>query len=391
MRTGLDGMQQALEVLLNPQATYSVIHVAGTNGKGTVCHLLSQILSYQGYKVGLVMSPHVNDYRERIQISHNQDLTMISKKHLIQVHESVLSRLPVDHQLTYFEWGVLLALEYFKQQKVDFAVLETGLGGRWDATNVCESVLSAITTIGLDHTEILGDTKEKILEEKLQIIKSGSDFLFCPEDKNLAEQAKKVCLSKKGIFYHFSDFENDLKNLLQEFSFENLKGYQYENLQYALAMAKLLKKKGVDLNLKHFLKNKNLSWPPARLQFLSKEPVILMDGAHNLMGLKALKKVVQKEFGSEYDLIFGTLNNRPFLELASLMRSDYDNYWVRFSAGQRETSEDIYKQAQQQYGGYIFDLDQDLKKRLSQRKIKRPIVLCGSFYLCSQFRDLWES
>ena len=384
MRRGLDGMREALERLGHPECAYPIIHLAGTNGKGSTCTFTAQLLKAAGEKVGLTLSPHVEDYRERVQV----DGQLIPEADLLALHSELVQLLPDDLGLTYFEWTTLLALSYFRDQKVDYAILETGMGGRWDATNACPAILTGITTIGLDHTAILGNTLDKILREKLAIIKEAPDCLFGPQEKSLIEIAKSECAKGSTRLTLMGEWQNTAEPLFCHFP---LTGYLKENLSFAIGLIWILHKQGRLPPPRTFYSHAELSPPPARLAYFPGPPPILIDAAHNHDGLLALKAEVTQRFGDAYTLIFGCLNDRNFAELAGLICSATQNYWVRLDAGDRSTPEDTYSQVQHLYGGEIIDLNNDfLKNQLLATQIN-PIVVCGSFYLCGPFLNIWKS
>ncbi len=393
VRAGLERIEKAMQILGHPDRNYKIIHIAGTNGKGTVCSFIAQLLAKSGYKVGLTLSPHVDDYQERIQVSHqtNSKLGLIPEQDLIDTHEVLLDKLPDSLGLTYFEWGVLLALQYFSDQSVDFAVLETGLGGRWDGSNVItHSVLSGITSIGLDHMDYLGETTQKILMEKLQIVRPKSDFLFFStgsKEGDLLNTAKKFCEERNTKIHfakeHYHCFDRELPK-------DNLPTCFRENLLYALAAGKILEKQGFNIQYDDFLEG-DVSLPPARLETISTHPLIIRDGAHNEPALRLLKAYLEEKLHNDYDLVFGCLKSRDFLKLAKIVLSSHQNYWTEFEAGPRTASKEVYDRAKALYGGEVVSIGNHLKNQLLSRKKSRPVLVCGSFYLCSQFKEMWET
>ncbi len=419
IRCGLERIQAVLPYVDLNLDKQKFIHVAGTNGKGSVCYLITQLLSHSGYRVGLTISPHIEDFRERIQLAlpENPVPTWISEEELLACHEELKERLPKDHQLTYFEWNILLALLFFSKQDLDFIVLETGMGGRFDATNICPAKFSAITTIGLDHMEYLGDTPEKILGEKLQIVKSGSEFLFGPTDASLCKVARAhaekvgakfhaladVCHSERseespGIpggsltAFGMTGFAHRTTDFLNAHSPENLApqawthSYLRENLRFALALAALIDKQGHKINFEAFFKSSKIILPPARLEVVQKNPLIIVDGAHNEQGVLALKEYLARVHDNQYTLIFGCLANRPFLKLAEILKSPVENYWLKFDGFEHTTSDAVYQDVCGQLGGEIVGFDEHLRKILNSSRQDRPIVFAGSLYLCSQVK-----
>ncbi len=391
VRSGLERMREAVALLGHPEEQYPIIHLAGTNGKGTTCQFIAQMLSASGYKVGLTLSPHVDDYRERIQISNpDGGFDHIPPSDLLQAHDLLLQKLPPELGLTYFEWGILLAYVFFAMQKVDFAVVETGMGGRWDASNVtAHSAVSGITSIGLDHQEYLGDSLQKILNEKLQIIKSHSDFVFDPDDPALSEQARQHCTAVGARFHSVPELSRRFEEALP-FRWDHEKRFFREHLLFSLAVGRCLEGQGYRIDYGKFL-SQDLILPPSRLEVISTRPHIIRDGAHNEPALLRLRAYLEETIRGDYDLVFGCLNTRDFMKLAGIIRPSGQCYWARFDAGQRTTEDNVYQQVQKAYGGEVVALEAAFRERLLKRDEDRPIVVCGSFYLCAQFKKMWDS
>ena len=412
VQPGLERMQRALAALGNPQKSLRVIHIAGTNGKGSVCTLTAELLAMSGYSVGLSLSPHIHDWRERIQYyppPHPNPLPalghpppkgggqgegmahFISENDLLHTHQTLLTQLGSDMGLTYFEWSILLALSYFSAQKFDFVVLETGLGGRWDATNVCDSFLSGIVTVGLDHMAILGDTLSKILSEKQCVIKADSDFLFGPTDSQLTAQVHEYCVSVGARFHTQAELQlTPAEQARVEKLFLHKPSYYKNNFLFVLALARILQTRGIRLSVDSFLAVEIPLFPPARCEQISTQPLIVIDGAHNEPALNVLKSFAEQEWHDVYDLVFGCLNDRNVMHLASLILPQSGAiYWAQFLADARGPSRKDYHQAQVQWGGDIVFLDERLKKQLQETS--KPVLVCGSLYLCAQFNDFWRT
>lgn len=303
-RPGLDRMRELLRRMGNPQDKLRYIHVAGTNGKGSVCAVLSSVLAAAGYKTGLFVSPYITDFRERIQINNQ----MIDEKTLA---DAVASTFPLVEQLrgegiviTEFEYVNALQFYIHARAHCDLVVLETGMGGLLDCTNVIQPPLAAvITTIGLDHTAVLGDTIAAIAEQKCGIIKNGSAAFTsrqCPEAMNVIEAAAKrlnVPLIKSealaaeveemtiaGSRFSVGDLSCHLR----------LAGrHQIENALTALSVILWLRgKKLISVSDADILTGLESARNPARLELLRQEPLVLLDGAHNPNGIAALKDAV---------------------------------------------------------------------------------------------------
>lgn len=392
VRPGLERMHKALALLGNPHLKYPVVHVAGTNGKGTSCHFLAQWLSASGYRTGLVLSPHVDDWRERIQISqlpHN-GISPIPEDDLSDVHREVLDCLGGDHELTYFEWGVLLAFYYFARKQADCVVLETGMGGRWDATNVCHSFVAGVTTIGYDHMEYLGNSFEQILAEKLEIIKINSDFLFGLTEPRLVVQARIACENHQARFHHISDFLPHFSEIFHESpAAKRWPSYLRQNLCFSLALGRLAASRFKLVPEAKFLRS-GVQCLPARFEAIHSEPLVILDGAHNSEGLLALKDHLMLNYPEGWDLVFGCLANRDFQALAEIVKSVHRNFWVRFDGGGHTTPDAVYEKVHSWLGGEVVSLNRAFKDLLCQENQDRPIIVCGSLYLCSQFRKWWK-
>lgn len=408
IRPGLERMTSALQDLGSPHKKLQVIHIAGTNGKGSVCHLLTQLLAASGFSVGLNISPHIVDYRERIQIYEKEcELKFpplkvrgglgrgyipryISENELLEIHASLQKSLEQDLGLTFFEYTTLLALVFFAQQKTDFVVLETGMGGRWDATNVCDSLLSGITSIGFDHMTVLGDTLPKILTEKLQIIKNGSHFLCGIEDTDLLRKSREFCRSQKAVYHHCSDFHDQLFEIFNTASqkLEMPEGFK-NNLFFTLALGQILKSLGFNIDLEKFALLPRKYFPPARYETLQDAPLVVVDGAHNEPGLQMLARYFRQTHGYSYDLFFGCLADRDAEDLAALIvPAGGDIFWMAFDGGPRSPDTAHYARAQKTFGGKILSVNPELKEYLSTGT--RPKLICGSLYLCAEVRKMFK-
>lgn len=388
MYAGLDHMQEAVAALGHPEKNFRIVHVAGTNGKGSSCTFLAQILSRSSFRVGLTLSPHVFDFSERIQTAGiaGAALSAIRSDDLVKLHATVSRKLPPDLLLTYFEYSILLALQYFADAKVDIAIIETGLGGRLDATNVCESMLTAITTIGLDHVQILGPTRQDILREKLAIIKSSPHFLFGPSDPDLRAMAREYARGCGSIFHTVDEFFPQPADIKCPLS-----GYLKNNWLFALSLAKILQLQGLKICEPALACSPDLQVPPARLQVLSRNPLIILDGAHNADGLTALKSYLDATFPEGYDLIFGCLSDRDFLGLAQIIRSSHDNIWAGFPSPDRETPDEVFQRAVLALGGVFQRVNDEFIRDFAYLPHHRPTVVCGSFYLCLAFERAWHA
>jgi dihydrofolate synthase/folylpolyglutamate synthase len=275
IKLGLKNITELMEKLGNPQKSFKSAHVAGTNGKGSVCAFLAAILQQQGLKVGLYTSPHLVDFRERIMMNGKK----ISKKDL---SASLAKVKPFIIEHTFFEVVTAMAFLYFKKEKVDIAVVEVGMGGRLDATNIIVPEVSAITNISLEHTDYLGDTIEKIAFEKAGIIKKDVPVVVSENCKGL-DVIKKVA-EEKNTELHLVPTK-EIKSALPG-------NFQYQNASIALKVVDVLKEKGFVIRVDSIAKGLNaVNWP-GRLDFVSKN--VLFDCAHNPDGARVLAQELKK-------------------------------------------------------------------------------------------------
>src|SRR3989338_1552986 len=272
--------QKALEHLGYPHRKFPSVLVAGTNGKGSTVAMLSSILKAAGYRVGMYISPHLLDVRERIQI----DGKMIGKSELISlVNELDLFLKKTKIDLSFFEFMTVMAFLYYARQKVDFAVVEVGLGGRLDATNVLTPLVSVITSIDFDHQRLLGNTLSKIATEKAGIIKSKGTVVAAVSQSKIQRQFQSICKKRKAkLFILGRDFFIE-----PHFELSLLgKAHQRKNAACAIATARLLRRKGWALSEEAIQKGLASTTWPGRLEIIHRKPLVMLDGAHNPAGIQ---------------------------------------------------------------------------------------------------------
>jgi len=315
-RPGLDAMLALDSYLGLPHKSFKCIHVAGTNGKGSTSHMLASVLQQAGYKVGLYTSPHLLDFRERIKVNGS----MIPEQKVvdfISIHKSYFEA----QRLSFFEMTVGMAFSYFKQERVDYAIIEVGLGGRLDATNIITPILSVITNIGLDHTQFLGTTRPKIAREKAGIIKNGVPVVVGEKDAETEYIFDEIAIEKKSPLVYAerisSEYLTDLKG-----------SYQQLNVQTVIAALGFLSIKNItpDIIQKGLLNvvlNTQLS---GRWQILNTSPKIIADVGHNKEGLFFLSKQLQEESFKKLHIIMGFVKGRKTPSLLSLFPEDASYY-----------------------------------------------------------------
>lgn len=305
--------------LENPEKKFKSIHVAGTNGKGSSCHMLASVLQEAGYKVGLYTSPHLKDFRERIKIN-GKKISKKNVKQFIAINKFFLE----EHTLSFFEMTVGMAFHYFAEQKVDIAVIEVGLGGRLDSTNIIVPEVSLITNIGLDHTHLLGDTLEKIALEKAGIIKKGVPVVVS-ETQAETKGIFSMLASQKKSSIVFADQKDKVV-----YPTDLLGKYQTKNVKGVLACLKELtgfkiKKKHITKGLLSVVNNTGLL---GRWQQLGQEPKIICDTAHNKEGLTLVLNQIKQQSFDKLHMVVGFVNDKKLDVILSMLPKDAMYYFV---------------------------------------------------------------
>lgn len=337
-KASLDTTHALLSAIGNPQqGSVKFIHVAGTNGKGSVSHMLASVLQEAGYKVGLFTSPHLKDFRERIRINGQ----VISEQVVI---DFVSKNSTAFEQLkpSFFEMVAALAFQVFRDNQVDMAILEVGMGGRLDSTNVIDPLLSVITNIGLDHTQFLGDSIEKVAAEKSGIIKPNRPVVIGP----MKPSAKAVILERAALnnsksydASHFSvPYQTDLKGL-----------YQRENLKTVVASLEALTEMGIAIapnhrqtGLNRVVKNTGLL---GRWQTIGTQPLIICDVAHNTDGLTHVLDQVAHTPHKELHIVFGMVGDKNIDEILSMLPKNARYYFCAAAIPRALPSRDLQQKA----------------------------------------------
>ena len=311
-RPGLDAMKKLDKQIGKPHGSFKSIHIAGTNGKGSTAHMIASIVQTAGYKTGLYTSPHLLDFRERIKVNGLK----ISKDEVVEFI-SVYKKYFEDEKLSFFEMTVGLAFWYFKKKQVEYGIIEVGLGGRLDATNIIAPVLSVITNIGLDHTQFLGNTHADIAREKAGIIKSKTPVVIGSRDKKTEKIFLEVAKNLAAPIYFNEDSINEFRT--------DLKGtYQSKNIQTAILALNCLpqvnfEKKVIQQGLLNVISNTGIM---GRWQSVNSSPQVILDVAHNKEGLTMIREQLNFiEYGRLY-LVMGFVQGRNVAELLSLFPND---------------------------------------------------------------------
>jgi len=385
----------------NPQNKIKTVHIAGTNGKGSVSHILAAIFQENGYKTGLYTSPHLKDFRERIKINGR----MIEEAFLVDFVEKtkVFSE---KIQPSFFELTFVMALDYFFEQNVDVAIIETGLGGRLDSTNVITPLLSVITNISFDHTDILGDTLAKIAYEKAGIIKPTIPVVIgeaVPEIKTVFEHKAKetnsiLCFTENE--YEIVATRYDIKYLeietISKKSGEknqyhlDLNGfYQQKNLLTVLTAVELLKKNFMftEEKIKSALSHvKKITGLEGRWEVIHENPVVVLDVAHNEDGIRQLVHQIDQSKFDQLHIIFGMVKDKDPDKVLSQLPATAKFYFTKAQIPRALPEEELQQKANQyQLKGAAFpDVNQALKAALDKASEKDMIIVCGSVFVVGE-------
>ena len=368
---------KASKILKDPHRKFKSIHIAGTNGKGSTAHMISSILQESNYTVGLYTSPHLKDFRERIKINGK----MISKKSVIDFVKQYKTAFEKIN-MSFFEFTVAMAFYYFSKKKVDIAIIETGLGGRLDSTNIISPLVSIITNIGFDHTALLGDTIKKISIEKAGIIKKNTPVIIGKEQKECKDVfIKKSQENNSSIIFCSGKikYQTDLKG-----------NYQSENIRTALFSIKELKKHKFKISEKDIkngflkvIKNTSLL---GRWQILQKTPLTICDIAHNKDGMKSIVKQLYKLNYNNLHFIIGTVNDKNIESILKSLPKKAKYYFCQANIP-RSLDKKLLQSKSNQYGlkGKIYNsVPIALKTAQENAKENDCIFIGGSTFVVAE-------
>jgi dihydrofolate synthase/folylpolyglutamate synthase len=382
----LGNIDELLSELNRPEKELKFIHVAGTNGKGSVCSMLASILKESGYKTGLFTSPHITDFRERIRINGE----MISAHFVVDFCNIVQQNNKLNKlEPSFFEITFAMALQYFSNENCDICIIETGLGGRLDATNIINPALSIITNISFDHTDLLGDTLEAIAFEKAGIIKRNIPVIIGEAKKETLEVFK---LQSKKMESTLILTSNDTKS---DFNLPFLADYQKQNFNVVLTAISELQKLGYVICSEHIQKGlTNLSSNSgfiARMQVIQENPTIIVDVSHNEAGIKETLSTISKIYQGKLHLIFGASADKDHTAIINLFPKDVNLSFSLFS-NPRGWSKKLAEQIaeQQAIKPIVFEnIELALAYHKSICNSDDTILIFGSFFLLSDFFDFF--
>jgi len=401
IKLGLERITYICEKLGNPQNSYKIIHVGGTNGKGSLCKYLESILFESGYSVGVYISPHIQRFSERFvvnkkEISESDVVLLVEKiKHII---DDMIKNKDIP---TFFEIVTAMAFEYFKQKKIDFAIIEVGLGGRFDATNIVNPLVSVITNVSLEHQDRLGKTIGDISFEKSGIIKKNIPVVTAAKDDAL-EVIKKVAKEKNTSITIVGNNYKKIKGGMDWQEFEivgslktyNVKtsnggGFQGENIALSIATVEQLQINGIYFTDDAIIEGIVNTVNPGRMEIFSFEPLIILDGAHNIAGITTLKKTLKEDF--VYDkliLVIGILSDKNVREMLETITPIAEIVIVTKSQNSRAEDPEKLKEIVNRKEVVIRDRVTnaiDYAKEVASKK--DMICITGSLFTVGEARD----
>ncbi|MDI9540774.1 MAG: folylpolyglutamate synthase/dihydrofolate synthase family protein [Bacillota bacterium] len=365
----------------NPQNKLKCLHVGGTNGKGSTVNYLRSILQTAGYKVGSFTSPHLKTHLDRIRIN---DENISAEYFLKKVNENYDLWQQLD--LTMFEIDMLISIDYFLDNDVDYVIYEVGLGGRLDATNIINPLAAVITNIDLEHTQILGDTIEKIAYEKAGIIKEKSIVITAEKKKAALDVFQKICADKQAKLITVQDISEQVEDKGINFVYDGEEyfisaraHYQVNNAVLAIETVKKLNKENL-LNVKKEAIRKGLLTDlPGRFEIISENPKIIIDGAHNVHGIDALLSSLKED--EEYIFVFSALSDKNYKVMLEKLLVWGEVIVTEFESNRKVKALDL---ALGQDVLICFDYLQAIKYALTKNKI---LIVTGSLYFISLVRN----
>lgn len=391
-----------LKHLNNPQAKFKTVHIAGTNGKGSVSHLLASIFQHAGYKTGLYTSPHLKDFRERIKVNGE----MISEEFVIDFTKLIKDQIE-KIEPSFFEITVAMAFQYFAMQKVDIAIVETGLGGRLDSTNVILPELSIITNIGLDHVNLLGTTLKQIAFEKTGIIKKDTPVVVGEVTNETEEVFKKNAEEKNAALSIAShkwqsvnwvwknheliiEVEHLEHNEHKKYALDLTGIYQTKNLLTVLESVVQLRIKGWEISEDALLKGirycKKTTGLHGRWEIMHQSPMIVADVAHNEDGIRQLLEQIEVTDHKVLHIVIGMVRDKDITAVLHLLPKNAHYYFTKANIARALSESELQAKAETfQLKGKTFEnVNIAIKEAMNQAMSNDLIVICGSIFLVAE-------
>lgn len=411
IKLGLKNIERLLELMRNPQKKYKTILVGGTSGKGSTVAMISSILKEAGYKVGSYTSPHLSSFTERIVVNGKR----IREEDFVRLLNEIKPLMedmdvhPDFRHPTFFEVTTAIALKHFEEKRVDFAILEVGMGGRLDATNIVDALVSVITNVSLEHTKILGDTVLKIAREKAGIIKENGILITATEDDEVFSLFKKICdernskIFRVGEDIQFKKLNSNLQGQRFQMKFDKnyddlyiplLGNHELFNSACAIGAIKALGYRDINISEETIRKGlKKVKWP-GRLEIVQKDPLVVLDCAKDGVAMKKLKGAVLDNFDYEKLLLvigISSDKNIPVMMSEIVPISDFVIV-TKHKVMNRGTEPSILVKEVKKYDKpfkIIEDVKNAVKKALSLARKKDMVLITGSVFTVGEARELW--
>lgn len=404
---GLQRVERLCKLMGNPEKKLKIIHIAGTNGKGSTTTFISSILMEQGYRVGIYTSPYIERFTERIRIN-NEEISRNDIAGLVSELEPLIDKVVgegLDHP-TEFEIITACALKYFEESKVDYVVLEVGLGGRFDATNVIDPLLSVITTISMDHVNILGDTLSKIAFEKAGIIKEGIPVVVYPQEKEAMDVILDVAKSRNSRICKVEDLSYEIVsntidgvvyNTTGIMEYKNIRlnmlgDYQVLNSLTALRSVEVLRGLGVEIEDRAIYNGLEEARWPGRFEVLRRNPFIVLDGGHNEQGIDALVKSCKRYFdGKNINIVCGMLRDKNYRDMVGKLASMGSKFVTVEPNNPRAMTAGELKEVVEGFGREAAEaknIREAVELGLKITSKDEVLVFCGSLYMIGEARTI---
>jgi dihydrofolate synthase/folylpolyglutamate synthase len=398
---GLTQAERILYAIGNPHKEIQAIHIGGTNGKGSTAAMMSSILQREGYRVGLYTSPHLIRFTERIKVN-GKEIEEEEVAALAEWMRKEIDTAGITPPFTFFDFTTAMALHYFKQKVVDLAILEVGLGGRLDSTNVVDPLISIITNIAKDHEAYLGKTILKIAREKAGIIKKGRPLITAATQPQVLRLFSKICQEKESPYFRVGKEFRYVRPEDADFDYEglnrklwglhlNLKGFhQIVNATTALGAMEVLEDLGYRVSTDAMIDGlKEVDWP-GRLEIVSSSPRVILDGAHNPAGALVLKESLEKEFQYQHlILLIGIMKDKDIRSMLHLLTPLADHIILTKPHTDRATPPSLLKKALGQDGRkaeVAEDLKEAIERGLSLTREEDLLCITGSLYTVGEAR-----
>ncbi|MBC8438853.1 MAG: bifunctional folylpolyglutamate synthase/dihydrofolate synthase [Deltaproteobacteria bacterium] len=407
----LDTILNILKILNNPQKNYRLVHVAGTNGKGSTATYIASILQKAGFKTGLYTSPHLVKFNERISINGKQ----ISNDQIVAVYEAVHAADIGKRKATFFEIATAMGFYHFSKENVDWAVIETGMGGRFDATNVINPQVSVITNLSIEHTEYLGNTIKDLAKEKGGIIKQSTPVVIGISQPSGLVVIKQLAKEKSSdLFIYKKDFSTRKNPNQNTYTYTGLNknfhrlikplpgDHQKENLSLALAACELifekLKMTDKKYNFNETLVQEGLllaKWP-GRLEYVRQNPLVIIDGAHNLMAARMLGKYLSSTLKNRrLTLVIGILDDKPYEKMLKSLVPCAQHIIITKAKINRSLDPSVLKEAAQRFTTCPVTIIEDVKEAVTHAietsNAEDAICIAGSLYVAGEAREKFEN